>query len=114
MNNPQETAYVVRAEDNVATTVTGISCGRAQLIGARAAEAIEVTQPIAHGHKVALKPIAAGEAIVKYGMCIGTATRDIAPGTHVHLHNMRSNYDERAATLDVATALSTDVEYTLY
>lgn len=42
------------------------------------------------GHKVALRPIPAGEGIRKYGFVIGLATRDIAAGEHVHEHNVRS------------------------
>lgn len=38
-------------------------------------------------HKVALVPIAKGEAIRKYGQVIGFAGTDIAPGDHVHTHN---------------------------
>jgi len=30
--------------------------------------------------------------VLKYGCPIGTATRAIAPGEHVHLHNVRSGY----------------------
>ncbi|SHE98187.1 altronate hydrolase [Modicisalibacter ilicicola DSM 19980] len=40
------------------------------------------------GHKVALLPIAKGQAIVKYGQVIGLASRDIAVGEHVHTHNV--------------------------
>jgi len=38
-------------------------------------------------HKVALVPIAQGEAILKYGQMIGVASRAIEPGQHVHSHN---------------------------
>ncbi|ARU27995.1 UxaA family hydrolase [Cellvibrio sp. PSBB006] len=38
-------------------------------------------------HKVALMPIAKGEAILKYGQVIGFASTDIAAGDHVHTHN---------------------------
>jgi altronate hydrolase len=38
-------------------------------------------------HKVALKPIAKGEQILKYGQFIGYAAEDIQPGDHVHSHN---------------------------
>lgn len=38
-------------------------------------------------HKVALVPIAKGEAILKYGQVIGFAGRDIVAGEHVHVHN---------------------------
>ena len=43
------------------------------------------------GHKYARRPIAAGEAVVKYGMPIGHATRAIAAGEHVHVHNLATN-----------------------
>jgi altronate hydrolase len=39
-------------------------------------------------HKIALRPIAAGEAVRRYGQVIGFATDAIAPGDHVHTHNM--------------------------
>ena len=40
------------------------------------------------GHKVAMRAIAAGEAVHKYGEVIGIALRDIPPGSHVHTHNI--------------------------
>jgi altronate hydrolase len=43
---------------------------------------------IPSGHKIALRPIAAGEVVRKYGQVIGLATADIAPGDHVHVHNL--------------------------
>ena len=43
------------------------------------------------GHKYAIRPIAEGEDVVKYGMPIGHATRAIAPGEHVHSHNLATN-----------------------
>ena len=49
----------------------------------------------ADGHKYALRPIAAGESVVKYGMPIGHATRDIAAGDHVHTHNLATNLGEK-------------------
>lgn len=44
------------------------------------------------GHKVARRSIPRGAPVIKYGMSIGSATTDIAPGDWVHLHNLRSNY----------------------
>ena len=43
------------------------------------------------GHKHALRDIAAGENIIKYGNPIGHATCDIKAGEHVHTHNMKTN-----------------------
>ena len=47
---------------------------------------------IALGHKVAARPIFKNELIIKYGVPIGSATRDIEVGSHIHLHNMKSDY----------------------
>lgn len=53
---------------------------------------ITLEQSLSLGHKLAACPIAAGETILKYNFPIGVATEDIAPGAHVHVHNMRSAY----------------------
>ncbi|HET92034.1 MAG TPA: altronate dehydratase [Chloroflexi bacterium] len=45
-------------------------------------------RPIPTGHKVALREIAAGAPVHRYGQVIGFATRTIAPGEHVHVHNV--------------------------
>ena len=47
----------------------------------------------ADGHKYARRAIRRGENVVKYGMPIGHATRDIRPGEHVHVHNLATNLD---------------------
>jgi altronate dehydratase small subunit len=68
---------------------------------ANAPEGLEVTldsgpvrlaQSVPMAHKIARHGIAAGETIRKYGMPIGIATHNIAPGAHVHVHNIRSGY----------------------
>lgn len=53
---------------------------------------IELVDTVTLGHKIAARPIAAGQAIIKHGVPIGVATCDIAAGMHVHVHNIRSNY----------------------
>jgi altronate hydrolase len=45
-------------------------------------------EPIPAGHKIALREIRRGEAVVRYGEAMGRATADIAPGRHVHTHNV--------------------------
>jgi altronate dehydratase len=45
-------------------------------------------QPIPRGHKVAVQPIAIGSCVIRYGQIIGVATDGIAPGSHVHVHNL--------------------------
>ncbi|NQZ82675.1 MAG: UxaA family hydrolase [Colwellia sp.] len=44
------------------------------------------------GHKVACNNIAKGQNVIRYGVSIGSATVDIIKGSHVHLHNMKSDY----------------------
>lgn len=53
---------------------------------------VVVPEALGLGHKIAAGAIAKGSKILKYGAPIGSATKDIAAGEHVHLHNMRSDY----------------------
>lgn len=50
--------------------------------------ALLVRDAIPAAHKLALHAIAAGDPVRRYGQIIGFATRDIAPGEHVHTHNL--------------------------
>jgi altronate dehydratase small subunit len=40
------------------------------------------------GHKIALRAVAAGALVHKYGQPIGRASAAIVPGEHVHVHNV--------------------------
>src|ERR1700742_3160915 len=51
------------------------------------ADGVTTVERIPAGHKVAIKPIAEGEPIIRYGQIIGFATQPIAPGQHVHTQN---------------------------
>lgn len=42
------------------------------------------------GHKVAIRPIKAGDTVLKYDHDIGKAVEDIAPGGYVHFHNVKT------------------------
>src|SRR4029079_7590031 len=53
---------------------------------------IVAAQNLPLGHKVARRPIAAGDKVLKYGVPIGTATAAIPAGAHAHVHNIRSDY----------------------
>lgn len=53
---------------------------------------LHVRDEIPLGHKVALHPITAGARVLKFGVPIGRATRDIAQGELVHTHNLASDY----------------------
>ncbi len=51
---------------------------------------IKVNEPIPLGHKVALREIPQGKMVIEYGEPIGKATKFVAEGRHVHIHNLRS------------------------
>ena len=55
---------------------------------------LTATDKIPAGHKFALRDIAAGEYVIKYGEIIGRATEDIEKGEWVHTHNVKSHLDE--------------------
>lgn len=77
---------VISEADNVATALEALSPGTVLSdVGA-----VTVREAIPRGHKVAIRPIAAGTSIMKYGSPIGVAMADISPGTHVHTHNLSS------------------------
>src|SRR6202790_2767799 len=57
------------------------------LPGTPLADGAAATQRIPAGHKAAVRPIATGEAIRRYGQIIGFASAGIAPGQHVHVQN---------------------------
>jgi len=63
---------------------------KVQLVGGTRleGEGVTVAGLIPPGHKVAVKPIRAGQPVRRYNQIIGTAKVDIAPGQHVHTHNL--------------------------
>ena len=50
---------------------------------------LKVRAQVPAGHKIAAAAIAAGTPVRKYNTVIGMAARDIAPGEHVHTHNLQ-------------------------
>ncbi len=51
---------------------------------------VTLKEDISMGHKVALRDIRKGEAVIKYGFPIGEAVADIPEGTHIHTHNLHT------------------------
>jgi altronate dehydratase small subunit len=84
-------AIVINEKDNVATLISDVKAGDTVLVKIGDKEKnVKVTQSIKFGHKFVIKPIAAGEPIIKYGEVIGRATVPIAVGDHAHVHNIES------------------------
>ena len=51
---------------------------------------LQAQQDIPIGHKVALKPMAVGDTVVKYGIDMGKVVAPIKPGEHAHVHNIKT------------------------
>ncbi len=77
----------IHPADNVAVAPQAITAGTRDETGLMLGE-------IPAGHKAALRAIAAGEAVVKYGFPIGIATAAIEAGEHVHSHNLHTGLGE--------------------
>ena len=99
--------FQIDPRDNVATLIDDVSGGAVEIIGVDRRE-IMAMENISRGHKIALADIAAGAAVVKFGVRIGHASRPIAGGAWVHLHNLASDLDERSGTLDLHSGAPTD------
>jgi altronate dehydratase small subunit len=84
-------AIVMDPNDNVATLLSDVEKGETVQVrlGEESREE-KVGEPIRFGHKFALKRIAKGENVVKYGEIIGRANQDVDTGYHVHVHNVES------------------------
>jgi altronate hydrolase len=83
--NFDDCAIILRENDQVAVLKRTVKAGDELLNGAHR---LTVTQTIGAGHKVALVEIADGAPVRKYGQTIGFAQGNIAPGQHVHTHNL--------------------------
>jgi (2R)-sulfolactate sulfo-lyase subunit alpha len=53
---------------------------------------VELTarQDIPIGHKIALKDMAVGDTVVKYGIDMGKVVAPIHAGEHAHVHNIKT------------------------
>ncbi len=77
---------VISPNDSVAVCLAPMKKGEQ-------AEGVTLAEDIDKGHKFALRAIKKGEQVIKYGEVIGRATADIAPGEHIHSHNMKTNLE---------------------
>jgi (2R)-sulfolactate sulfo-lyase subunit alpha len=51
---------------------------------------VEAKSDIPIGHKLAIKALANGATVIKYGVDIGRVVAPIARGTHAHVHNIKT------------------------
>lgn len=78
-------AIALHPEDDVAVLLA--DAGPSARVEA-AGRAVVAAQALPKGHKIALRALAAGATVRKYGQPIGAASATIAPGDHVHTHNL--------------------------
>ncbi|NMD44602.1 MAG: UxaA family hydrolase [Clostridiales bacterium] len=86
-------ALKVNEKDNVATVFSnGAEKAAAVTVKDEKGKEKEIVifEDIPYGHKLAIRDIAKGELIIKYGEEIGIAVADIKKGDYVHVHNLES------------------------
>jgi altronate hydrolase len=64
----------------------------------------EVADRVPRGHKIALRDLAKGAPVRKYGQVIGMASAPIQVGTHVHTHNLAFAPHMQGGTAPVSRA----------
>lgn len=93
MNSPEKTLskelLLLDPKDNIAVLKRSVKVGN--LLSVPCGN-FSMSTSLDMGHKVAVRRIAKGEDVLKYGAPIGFAAVDIALGEHVHLHNITSRY----------------------
>jgi (2R)-sulfolactate sulfo-lyase subunit alpha len=82
------------ADDTVAVVVVeGVQAGTAMtgwVMDDDRTIDLEALQDIPIGHKVALKDMAVGDTVVKYGIDMGKVVSPIRKGEHAHVHNIKT------------------------
>ncbi len=91
MENSKHSSFLIRIHptDNIIVLAQSVPAGSPYQVDGT--EYI-FEQDLNLGHKVASQAISCGGKIIKYGVSIGSALRDIKAGEHVHLHNIKSDY----------------------
>lgn len=85
-------AILIDPADSVATVLTHVEAGEiVEYVSREETLRVEAGMPIPQYHKIAVRPVAQGENVVKYGEIIGKARRPIRPGDHVHTDNLSSD-----------------------
>lgn len=81
-------AVQIAPSDDVGVALRALDAGETIHV---AGKAVMLAEAIGRGHKFALHAMAAGDPVRRYGWPIGSATQAIAPGAHVHSHNIHTN-----------------------
>ncbi len=83
-------AIVLHPDDNVATLIDAGRATQSVHLSGESSGQIGLLADVPFGHKCAVRAIAKGDAIRKYGQVVGRATAEIHTGDHVHVHNVEA------------------------
>lgn len=88
----EKQGVIVTKNDSLATATVDLKKGdiAKMFLGDEIIEVV-MKEDVKFGHKFAIKDIKKGEHVIKYSESIGTATKDIFVGEHVHVHNVESD-----------------------
>jgi (2R)-sulfolactate sulfo-lyase subunit alpha len=82
------------AKDTVAVAVVeGIKAGTeltAWIMDDDRTVSVKALQDIPMGHKIAMKSMAVGDTVYKYGVDIGKVVASVKVGEHAHVHNIKT------------------------
>jgi (2R)-sulfolactate sulfo-lyase subunit alpha len=85
LHDPNDSVAVVVVEGvKAGMTLTGLILDENRTLS------LPCLQDIPIGHKVALKDMAAGDTVIKYGIDIGKVVAPITRGQHAHVHNIKT------------------------
>ena len=89
MTKPVSQAIVLHPQDNILVCVTQLRAGDLVVIDG---QPVVIQADVGVGHKIARYPLSGGDKVYRYGAPIGSMIAAVAPGDHVHMHNMKSDY----------------------
>ena len=84
VHGKNDTVGVLTVDIKKGQSLRGWNMATNKTVQAKAAQSIPL------GHKIALIDVGKGESIIKYDESIGTASRSIKKGQHVHTHNLKT------------------------
>ncbi len=84
----KDNILIIHPRDNVAVALKKLEAGDPAI--AKGMEGFPALEEIPPSHKIALRDIAQGEEIIKYGETVAVSTRQIRKGEWVHTHNLES------------------------
>lgn len=96
-----EVGLQLNAHDQVAVATRDLSAGSIIQLGGTRGD-IVLAGDVPRSHKFALRDIANGEQVLKYGQSIGLALTHILAGDHVHVHNLGMDSASRAHEVGTA------------